>query len=650
MATISECTVPVSKRQHAKGAIKTTCHRQKKTSPYKELNTILKGATCGTALTLGAVVCLPGNPAFAANECGAPVGGNVTCVTAVGDYATGIIYNIAPPDGAFMMTVEGGTTITRTPGGTDFDGIGITNTTQTQTTVELADGVTINADGVHADGVGVGGNSGILINSGADISVKIPTDDLKGTNGLFGWIDATGTGDIVITQRAGSTITITSASDAVGSGSGLFGHNKGAGSVDVRSSGNIAVAGFAGYGINAWNEAGIGGDTTAILNLGGTIDINGANGAGVYSLNAGRGNALAEVHGTITVQGDRSDGALADIDNELMSGTAETRLSSTADIHTYGNNSKGAWVLNWGTGDAIVTSEGKVVTEGERSSGLVAWISLGDAVKGHNGRAGLRSQGNMSIHLAGNGTVATKGTSSHGISAVNADGDGAATIIMDSGTSVTTQGVLANGVNGLSGGTMSFMQAAGASVSVSGQQAFGVNLQGAGFAAADLRGTISSIGEFGVGASSFSTAGPATIVVGANSTVTGGWQADVAGLGATTNRPSADVLIGSGVSSQLTNLGIIAAASDRAIADSGRQTATAGNLTVANSGLVTGFVELATGGTNVFNNATLFDVRHFADTNGDGLRDTKRVSISDFGAATSSFNNLSGETGRLDTG
>jgi fibronectin-binding autotransporter adhesin len=58
-------------------------------------------------------------------------------------------------------------------------------------------------------------------------------------------------------------------------------------------------------------------------------------------------------------------------------------------------------------------------------------------------------------------------------------------------------------------------------------------------------------------------------------------------------------------------------------------------------------VELATGGTNVFNNATLFDVRHFADTNGDGLRDTKRVSISDFGAAPSSFNNLSGATVRL---
>lgn len=40
-------------------------------------------------------------------------------------------------------------------------------------------------------------------------------------------------------------------------------------------------------------------------------------------------------------------------------------------------------------------------------------------------------------------------------------------------------------------------------------------------------------------------------------------------------------------------------------------------------------------------------LRHFADTDGDGTRDTKRVAISDFGASTSRFDNQPGATVRL---
>ena len=48
--------------------------------------------------------------------------------------------------------------------------------------------------------------------------------------------------------------------------------------------------------------------------------------------------------------------------------------------------------------------------------------------------------------------------------------------------------------------------------------------------------------------------------------------------------------------------------------------------------LITGFVQFTGGDNSIVNNGT-FDLRHFADTNGDGVRDTLRVAIADLGAA-----------------
>ena len=60
---------------------------------------------------------------------------------------------------------------------------------------------------------------------------------------------------------------------------------------------------------------------------------------------------------------------------------------------------------------------------------------------------------------------------------------------------------------------------------------------------------------------------------------------------------------------------------------------------IDNNNLMTGYVTLWDGAAHTFNNRGTFDVRHFADTNGDGVRDTKAVSISDFGGPNSTFNN-----------
>lgn len=69
-----------------------------------------------------------------------------------------------------------------------------------------------------------------------------------------------------------------------------------------------------------------------------------------------------------------------------------------------------------------------------------------------------------------------------------------------------------------------------------------------------------------------------------------------------------------------------------------------GSVTIDNVGTMTGYVTLWDGAAHTFNNSGTFDVRHFADTDGDGIRDTKAVSISDFGGPGSVFNNQAGGT------
>jgi autotransporter family porin len=86
--------------------------------------------------------------------------------------------------------------------------------------------------------------------------------------------------------------------------------------------------------------------------------------------------------------------------------------------------------------------------------------------------------------------------------------------------------------------------------------------------------------------------------------------------------PAAGVILGSaGGTATLMNNGSIGALSDLAIV---------GDPQVINNGLITGFVQFTGGNNSILNNGT-FNLRHFADTNGDGVRDTVRVAVADLG-------------------
>ena len=157
---------------------------------------------------------------------------------------------------------------------------------------------------------------------------------------------------------------------------------------------------------------------------------------------------------------------------------------------------------------------------------------------------------------------------------------------------------------------------------------------------------VSTTGQFSTGINAISSGLPGTpggnvaVNVAQGVSVMGGWQADVTGVGSSTffALPAAGVILSStGGTATLTNDGSIGALSDRAVASS--PLFPSNNTSIINNGTITGFVQLVGGNNSILNNGT-FNLRHFADTNGDGVRDTLRVAIADLGAGpNNSFTN-----------
>jgi hypothetical protein len=171
----------------------------------------------------------------------------------------------------------------------------------------------------------------------------------------------------------------------------------------------------------------------------------------------------------------------------------------------------------------------------------------------------------------------------------------------------------------------------GAVITVSGTSSIGVNAQKASQSTVDIAGTVTATGEFAAGVvANSSTQTNVTIASGA--TVTGGWQANIADAG-TGGETASAVLLGSDTRAVLANGGVLTSRSDKLV---GNSPGAVGAIEINNFANMTGFWNLA-GATDsaVTNNAGAhIALRHFADTDGNGVRDTKRVAISDFGDGT----------------
>jgi outer membrane autotransporter protein len=144
----------------------------------------------------------------------------------------------------------------------------------------------------------------------------------------------------------------------------------------------------------------------------------------------------------------------------------------------------------------------------------------------------------------------------------------------------------------------------------------------------------STLGQFGAAISATGGSGGVTVNIAQGGSIMGGWQADVASAGSVYGLKATGVVLGSSAgtaTATLNNAGSIGALSDRAVAST--PLFASNNTSIINNGTITGFVQLVGSGNSILNNTT-FDLRHFADTNGDGVRDTLRVAVSDLGPGT----------------
>jgi hypothetical protein len=162
---------------------------------------------------------------------------------------------------------------------------------------------------------------------------------------------------------------------------------------------------------------------------------------------------------------------------------------------------------------------------------------------------------------------------------------------------------------------------------------------------------VSTPGQFGTAISANGGSGGVTVTT--NGSIMGGWQATpyvppasplLAGRPPTSATPPGNISSISGLpaagvflsangggTAALINNGSIGALSDLAIAGDPQVTNNTG-------GTITGFTQFTGDDNSILNNGT-FNLRHFADTNGDGVRDTNRVAVADLGTGGSFTNN-----------
>lgn len=557
----------------------------------------------------------------------------LVCDDAGNNYPGGIEYlNFST---GLTAIVGAGVVIDRTPGDGNM-GVNLSGNGNHTLALELAPGTIIRTNGFIAQGVQVHStnNDNVVIVSGANVTtqgldVAGPTDEI--TVGILGRASSsTGTGSVVVTQLAGSSIHVSGFKFVVG----LHAQSLGLGDVFVESAGTVTAVGTdpdATY-VSAISAAIGNPDSTGrmdvILHAGGAASTDAQLSPALIAENSGYGATNVIVDGTVEALGDLSDGVFAYSSNPNSTALTSVFLGGNGSITTH-QLGYGIWSLAGGLGSSLVSVAGSIRTFGDEAFGVGLDVPSATNAASHQ------------VVISGQGNIETSGSGSHGVRALLA-GPGSLTLDLRDSARVTTSGDQAAGVYGKTLGDVLLVTASGTAVTASGSEAFGAQLDGGSDVLVLHAGSIAALGRFGVGLFAFSDAS-ATVTLGAGASVMGGWQDTAKGVGPNSASPAAGVILGAAAASSLVNAGSIGAGSDRAVIDATRGGGTpAGNMTIANSGTITGFVELAAGGTNRFDNLAggLFDIRHFADTDGDGVRDTKRVAISDFGdPLTSVFSN-----------
>jgi|GEM_PF-1303162 len=573
--------------------------------------------------------------ALAIDECGAVLGPVVSCtVPDPGGFAGGITYSTSS---GLTINIGPNIVVTRITAVIDEDAILLTGSGAGDLTVNLAAGSIVSTNFESSDPVAVHGSAltgNLYINAGGTVNVAGGGLGVGSAVGLYATIrDLGATGDIVIRNLATGVINVTGGgnrgiegtqlADALGS---VTIYNDGLINVDTPTVNSSAMVGWV-------TGAASSGDVALHLGSTGRISLTADLGSGMFVSQDGLGDGLAIIDGQIETFGLDNWAVVLGMNNPASSGTGTVLIGETATMSVNGDFSRAVSLILDGTTTSNVRHAGSISGSGTGVTGIYTGTTAGNTAS-------------HVVELVGTGSIQINGDDGDG---ALFDGGGASSVsyTLAGSSSISTTGARSDGIDAdLGTGNITARLAAAAGITVTGAESVALKTRSPGVVDIAHAGTNRASGEYGVGILAESAAAAATVQIGAGGSVLGGWQADVASFGPTTAFPSAGVLI-AGATATLQNAGSIGALSDRAVADTGLAP---GNLALTNSGTVTGFVDLSAGGTNTWVNAAggLFDVRHFADTNGDGTRDTKRVSVSNFGAPlTSSFDNQSGAAVRL---
>ena len=429
--------------------------QQKQTLHGTALSTLRSRLRIGTALA-GMVLPLgiPGL-ALAADECGAPLGGVVTCTAAGNPYAGGITYGGAnftlnlSADAEVRTSADGVNAVQATSGSgaIQVDNAGVISTAGQSSVgimasspngdVTVTNGGTIATTGEGAHGINAESTSGkvTVTNSGSVTTEGVRAHAIWAQNDQgdvvvnnSGNIATTGEDSAAIQASAtgGDVTVISTGTVSTVDGTAIFAGTNGTGQVlvDVSS----VAAGGGGRGINV---SSVDGDIHVKVGLATTTSEEGP----TVDMSSSNGNLTLEA-GTLTTFGGASSGVYAYTDT----GTIDLKANS---IVTHGDDSYG---INASTNSGpIAIDVGSVTTTGDWAGGINARSTTGTVTvdaRGAISTAGSESRGIMTSSSSGDvtvtnsGTIATTGDDTLGIGAESVSGK----ITVTNSGSVTTAG------------------------------------------------------------------------------------------------------------------------------------------------------------------------------------------------------------------
>ena len=396
-----------------------------------------------------------------------------------------------------------------------------------------------------------------------------------------------------ITNGDYSTISIVSSGKITTSGAGGEGIYANANfdfsDISITNNGKIATSGEGASGIDAFTP---GADSDVLVVSNGPITTAQGFSHGIQVETLGNSDSISIVStGTITTSGDYSYGVSA---NAVL-GASPVSITSTGNVSTSGMVSHGLYARS-AFSNITVISTGKISTKGDVADGIIT----------HAGTANTTITSTMAI--------TTIGSEAEGISADAFDGGikiGASGTIKTSGAG--SEGILASTEDG----TIT-ISALGVTTTASSADAIRADASGA--ITIDVKSaTAGGLGSDGIDLLNSDAGAIGVKITGA---VSGGAGSGVGVRISAVDGAAIDIAAGA-------SLGGL---SDFAFAEGGE------NLVATSKGTITGYFATGGGNDSVTNSGT-WNLRDFADTDGDGKRDTESVAFADFGGGIDSFDN-----------